>query len=1374
MPHLALQVLGGFRLELDGQAIAFSYHKATALLTYLAVTRQRHTRATLAALLWPDYDSTRARGELRRILWTINKSPVGEWLEIDRQTVYLPSHPDLLVDVEQFRDLLAISHDHQHLSIHQCDECIARLAQAVELYRGEFLAGFGLSDTPTFEDWLLHWREVLNQQAVLALTTLSTAWETRGDLPRANILAGRVLQLDPYHEESHQQKMRILSKLGMAHQAVTHYDAYRLVLKEELGVEPIPATAALAAQIRAGTYSGKASTQGAPFPRPQRQQSSVPETGQIYGRQDDIARLHQWLTQDRCRLIALQGMGGIGKTTLAAVAAHAAADQFDVVLWRSLINAPPLDELLRDWLNVLPVDGQRSLPESIDAQLAELLRLLHEQQCLLVLDNVETILDAEQVGEMRPGYEDYAVLLRHIGERPHASCLVLTSRELPKEFADMARDLAAVRSLQLEGLNVAAGEAMLLDRGLQVHHSGPNSLVTQYSGNPLALKLAAETVLELFGGNADAFLATEAIIFDDIRAVLDWQFDRLSSIEQEILIWLAVEREQVSFQDLRGHLTPPRPASDVLASLRDLRRRSLLEDTGIGAPTGAQVDGLRASKRFMLQNVVMEYLVERLVEAVCQEIEQEDPVRLHRHALIRANAKEYVRQSQLRLILQPIADRLRATLDKGKLIQKITNILSALRTSPKMPNSYAAGNLLNLLLVLNVDLTGYDLSHLRIRQADLRDVDLAAVDFRGADLADSSFADQFGIVFAVAYSPDGSLVAAGTDKGDIRLWRTSDGRLVHSYTGHTRTVKSVCFSPDGTLLASAGEDGTVRLWNVPDNSVFESSTSPAARIMRGHEGRVTAVAFHPDGRTLASGSVDQTVRLWDVATGEAKAILHGHDHWVWALAFHPDGTTLASGSFDRSIRLWDLATETTRMILHGHDDFICALAFSGNGTQFASGSLNGMVRLWDIATGQTRQVLQAPTNDLNCLAMSSNGDFLAWDNESSAVQIWDVPNSRKHRILQGHDSDIMSLAFSRDGDSLVSGSSDQSVAIWDLPTGQQRHVMRGHSLAIRSVAWHPNGQVFASAHYDHVVRLWDVANGTVKQTLRGHTQAVQTVTFSRSGAWLACGSDDHTIQLWAQDAQGYMQRRHVMRSHHRRVGVTAFSPNETLLVSGGGGQQVCVWDVAGGRLHHLLSDHEVPVNAAQFSPVGSLLAIISGTQNIHLWDVQSMRLLHLWRGHRNIIQTVAFSPDGRFLATGGGDSVICLWDVETPSRPTLHATLEGHTDRILSLAFSTDGAHIVSGSADRTIRVWEMQTYRTLRVMEDHTHWVWSVAISPDGNQVVSGGLDEEIRLWATETGECLARLTGPGPYANMNIRGVRGISDTDKMTLIHLGAVED
>jgi hypothetical protein len=337
--------------------------------------------------------------------------------------------------------------------------------------------------------------------------------------------------------------------------------------------------------------------------------SEAPDVNRVYGRQAELALLTQWLVQEpgapKARVVAVLGIGGVGKTTLAAAAVKSVAAHFDRVLWRSLLNAPPLDELLRDILQRLADERLADFPATLDAQLALLIDYLRNRRLLLVLDNLESILNPEAPGQMRTGYEGYAQLLRSVAERSHQGCLLLTSRERPHGLAQWAEDSPLVRILPVEGLTASAGQAMLTARGLTGPTVDAAALVARYSGNPLALKLVAQTVQELFSGDITAFLAVEASIFDDIRMVLDQQFARLSTLEQELLLWLAVERDPVTTATLRTNLVQPPPMSRFLDALRALQRRSLLETTGTG---------------FTLQNVVIEYLTEQLVEAVSQEI----------------------------------------------------------------------------------------------------------------------------------------------------------------------------------------------------------------------------------------------------------------------------------------------------------------------------------------------------------------------------------------------------------------------------------------------------------------------------------------------------------------------------------------------------------------------------------------------------------------------------------------------------------------------------------------------------------------------------------------------------------------------------------
>jgi len=273
---------------------------------------------------------------------------------------------------------------------------------------------------------------------------------------------------------------------------------------------------------------------------------------------------------------------------------------------------------------------------------------LRRQHCLLILDNVETIMQqGNRAGQYRPGYEVYSQLIQRFGESEHQSCLLLTSRERPQGLARLAGGTSCIRFLHLAGLAEPAGQAILQRQGLSGPVNAFEQLVGRYSGHPLALKLIAQTIHQVFGGDIEAFLREETIIFDDIRDILDQQFARLSPLEQDIMLWLAIEREAVSPQLLKSNLVKLEAGGLFLEALRSLQRRSFLEQSAAG---------------FTLQNVIMEYTTGRLIDQVYQEITSGPISIFQSHALIKTQAKEYVRQSQVRLILEPVTRRLVANL----------------------------------------------------------------------------------------------------------------------------------------------------------------------------------------------------------------------------------------------------------------------------------------------------------------------------------------------------------------------------------------------------------------------------------------------------------------------------------------------------------------------------------------------------------------------------------------------------------------------------------------------------------------------------------------------------------------------------------------
>ncbi len=350
----------------------------------------------------------------------------------------------------------------------------------------------------------------------------------------------------------------------------------------------------------------------------------------FYGREQELATLSRWMVQERCRVVSVVGLGGIGKSALVTSAMQQLADHFQVVIFRSLRDAPECSALLEGCLQVLAPESLAQAPQSLERRLSLLLEELRTSWVLLVLDNLESLLwEGEVSGHLRPGFEAYGRLLRQVAQTAHQSCLLLTSREKPAELRALEGSRTPVRALRLAGLEAAACEDLLTEHEVMGSPDERARLVQAYSGNPLALKIVAETIADLFGGEIDPFLAGGTTIFGSITELLDEQWARLSPLEQTVLSWLAILREPVTLEDLLAVLVSPLAHVQVLEAVDGLRQRSLIER------------GQRAGS-FTLQSVVLEYVTTKLVTTASQEIGQGRLLRLREHGLSQAGAREYV------------------------------------------------------------------------------------------------------------------------------------------------------------------------------------------------------------------------------------------------------------------------------------------------------------------------------------------------------------------------------------------------------------------------------------------------------------------------------------------------------------------------------------------------------------------------------------------------------------------------------------------------------------------------------------------------------------------------------------------------------------
>ena len=610
-------------------------------------------------------------------------------------------------------------------------------------------------------------------------------------------------------------------------------------------------------------------------------------------------------------------------------------------------------------------------------------------------------------------------------------------------------------------------------------------------------------------------------------------------------------------------------------------------------------------------------------------------------------------------------------------------------------------------------------------------------------------------------SPDGTLLATGTDGGRVRIWRVRDGALLHTFQNDWSYSGHVEFTRDGSMVVGEGvlnkiSNMGLKFWRVSDG--VRTTFLPAAGVR--------TFTLSPNGNFAATGSHlgIQIRRLSDGAILQSWTA-HASSSGVHSLSFSPDGRKLASGGSyndtEKTVKIWNVADGSLERTLIGHTSGSNSVAFSPDGKLLASAGADGTLRLWDPASGELKTTVERRgfvAFSQNSVAFSPDGQQVVCGIDAANFGVWTTSGSLVKKLDQStRIEDYGSAAFSPDGTTLVTAGND--IRLWNTTGWSQSAIYAGHSGSVVAVSVSPDGSLIATGCTDKTARVWDSATGKLRWILEGHSEGVVGLAFSALGL-LASASDDATVKLW-NSTEGVLLR--TLTGHTAKINAVAVTADGGTVISASADKSIRLWHSSDGANFRNLAGHTDEVRGLALSPDESMLASASFDRTVKLWRLADGALLRTITVADDYPRAVIFSHNGSLVAFYGNKDIIRIHRVADGTLVRNIAAFDGVTNGI---AFST-GDGVIAGSGavpfegfyGGSIKLWRISDGTLLQNYNQETIGASNITFSPTSDWLVYGRGDGTLVKARTPYGGLpeFTTVRAEGAQLMLNWRGGDG-----------------